>query len=413
MTRNTSLRHTEYEYATLPNGMRLVATCRPDAIAEHCGVIVMAGSRDERSGEEGLAHFVEHTLFKGTPRRSAWHVLNRMEVIGGELNAYTTKEETVVYTSFPAGHLDRAFDLISDLVANSSFPSDEVERERGVVLEEIDSYLDTPSEAVFDDFDELVYAGSPLAHNILGSSESVSCLTGADCRRWLERHYVPSRMVVFYSGPLGADKVVRKAESYFGAFTREGEPLDRRFPTVLPAFDEVKSIDSNQAHVVLGARIGGLDDSSRHVMALFANTLGGPSMNSLLNLELRERNGWVYMTDASRTLLSDTGLLTIYFGCDKANVGKCRRRVANIIDKIAAGFYTERRVSSAVRQYVGQLIMASTAAESTILSAARSTLYEGRVTTLDEIRRELESVTPAMVREAASSLQPLSCLVLE
>ena len=205
----------QYHYATLSGGLRVVMHHRPGSVAEHCGVAVKAGSRDESPCHYGLAHFVEHTIFKGTLRRRAWHILNRMERVGGELNAYTTKEETVVYTTYPAGYVERAIDLVADLVENSQFPTAEIDRERQVVADEIDSYLDIPAEGIFDDFDELVFEGTPLAHPILGSRESIDRLTSDVCRRYLRDYYRPDNMVFFYSGPEKPDRVIRLAERCF------------------------------------------------------------------------------------------------------------------------------------------------------------------------------------------------------
>lgn len=401
-----------YIYDRLGNGLRLVCLSRKDAVVEHCGVAVLAGSRDETPEEEGLAHFVEHTIFKGTGRRRSWHILNRMELIGGELNAYTTKEETVIYSTFPAGHLGRAFDLIADLVSDSRFPDEQIDLERGVVMEEIDSYRDTPSEAIFDDFDEIIYAGSPLAHNILGSPATVEHFTSADCRRWLDRFYTPERMVVFYSGPLPEEEVIKLASRYFGGLYRESFGKREETPAVLPRFDIERDIDSNQAHTVMGARIGGVMSADRHSIALLTNIIGGPSMNSLLNVELRERHGWVYSVDASTSVLSDTGLLTIYFGCDKEHVERCRRKVERILESIAEKGFTQRRLEAAKKQYLGQLTVGSTASEATILSAARATLLVGRALTRKEIEDAVRGVTNEQLREAARKLEGMSRLTL-
>lgn len=203
----------EPTYHTLDNGLRIVHLHLKGCAVGHCGFVVNAGSRDEDlvAGEGGLAHFVEHTIFKGTRRRRSWHIINRMEAVGGELNAFTTKEDTVVYSSFPHGNTRRALDLLVDLVTASQFPDAELEREREVVRDEIASYLDVPAEAVFDDFEDMVYAGTPLGHNILGTDAGVGALGSGDCRRWLARHYTVSHMALFYAGPDTAEAFVRLA----------------------------------------------------------------------------------------------------------------------------------------------------------------------------------------------------------
>lgn len=382
-------------------------------MAEHCGVAVRAGSRDERPEHYGLAHFVEHTIFKGTMRRRSWHILNRMERIGGELNAYTTKEETVVYTTYPAGHLERAVDLVADLVENSQFPTVEIDRERQVVADEIDTYLDIPSEGIFDDFDELIFAGSPLAHPILGSRESIDRLTTDVCRNYLDEYYTPANMVFFYSGPEKPDHVVRVASRCFRK-DPHGSLIPRSGPTppVPPKADVVKEIGTHQAHTVLGARIHDMYSPRRHAMALLTNILGGPGMNSLLNVALRERRGLVYTVDASASLLSDAGLFTIYYGCDTGDVDRCRRIIEGIIEKQASECMTQRHLEEARRQYIGQLTLASTNTEQRALSMARAMLFRGEVIPSARHLEAIRAITPADLREAAGALIGMSRLTL-
>ncbi len=403
----------EYHYATLPSGLRVVMHHRPGSVAEHCGVAVRAGSRDERPEHYGLAHFVEHTIFKGTMRRRSWHILNRMERIGGELNAYTTKEETVVYTTYPAGHLERAVDLVADLVENSQFPTVEIDRERQVVADEIDTYLDIPSEGIFDDFDELIFAGSPLAHPILGSRESIDRLTTDVCRNYLDEYYTPANMVFFYSGPEKPDRVVRVASRCFRK-DPHGSLISRSCPTppAPPKADVVKEIGTHQAHTVLGARIHDMYSPRRHAMALLTNILGGPGMNSLLNVALRERRGLVYTVDASASLLSDAGLFTIYYGCDTGDVDRCRRIIEGIIEKQASECMTQRHLEEARRQYIGQLTLASTNTEQRALSMARAMLFRGEVIPSARHLEAIRAITPADLREAAGALIGMSRLTL-
>ena len=398
-----------FYYATLPSGLRLVAVKRESAV-EHCGVAVNVGSRDEVPGRYGLAHFVEHTIFKGTRRRRAWHILNRMETVGGELNAYTTKEETLLYSTFPAGNLVRAVELISDLVIDSRFPKTEIERERLVVADEIDSYLDVPSEGIFDVFEELLFAGSPLAHNILGDKESLEGFDTDVCRGYLERFYTPGEMVFFYSGPEKPEKVFRMAEKYFDALTRPDAGRDRSVPGEVGRFDEVRRIDSHQAHTVLGTRVGGMNSDERYTVALLTNMLGGPGMNSLLNVALRERRGLVYTIDAMTTLMSDIGLFTVYFGCDAEDVGRCVRLVNGVLGSLADGKLTYRKLEEAKKQYVGQLTVASVNSEQEALSMARSTLYRGRAVTSAEVVDAIRNVTAEDVRRVAESLNGMSRL---
>ncbi len=397
---------------TIPNGMRVVH-CHRQGEVEYCGVAVNAGSRDELTPDRyGLAHFVEHTIFKGTRHRRSWHIINRMEAVGGELNAYTTKEETYVYSTFPKGNLRRAAELIADLVKRSSFPQAEIDRERDVVADEINSYSDIPSDGIYDDFEDLIFAGSTLGHNILGTVDSISGFTPMVCRDYLDRFYTPREMVFFYSGPTAPRQVERIVGEYFGTLSLPDHPRERVLPPVVEQFDQVKEISSHQSHVVMGARVGGLFDSGRYAMALLTNILGGPGMNSLLNVELRERRGLVYSIDASTSHLTDTGLFTIYFGCDHDDAPRCRRLVVNTIDRIAQGAINERRLAQAKRQYAGQLVISSVNAEQTTLSQGRSMLYFGTVSPLSVTLDRIAAVTVDEITSAAQRLTELSVLTL-
>lgn len=400
------------QYHRLGNGLRVVAR-QVEMPVEHFGVAVNAGSRDEMPGQEGLAHFVEHTIFKGTSMRRASYVRDRMEVVGGELNAYTTKEETVVYSTFPAGHLRRAMALIGEMTADAVFPESEICKEKQVVAEEIDTYLDTPADAVFDDFEDLIYKGSPLAHNILGTRETLARFDSAACRGWLEEHFTPGRMVVFYSGPTDPEKVFRMAEQYFGALTREDRPFLRMMPEIVGRFEVVNDgVESFQAHTVLGARVPGLLDPKRTAVALLVNILGGPGMNSLLNVALRERSGLVYTTDATTSLMSDNGLLTIYFGCDPADVKRCLKIVNRVVEPLALNGLSERRLEAAKRQLIGQLTVGSVNSEQVAISMGRSVLYRGRAIGLRETVDALKEVSATELQEAAAPLLSLSRLTM-
>lgn len=400
------------QYHRLGNGLRVVAR-QMEMPVEHCGVAVNAGSRDEKPRQEGLAHFVEHTIFKGTSTRRASYVRDRMEVVGGELNAYTTKEETVVYSTFPAGHLRRAMALIGEMTADAVFPESEISKEKQVVAEEIDTYLDTPADAVFDDFEDLIYKGSPLAHNILGTRETLARFDSAACRGWLVEHFTPGRMVVFYSGPTDPEKVFRMAEQYFGALTRADRPLLRMVPEMVGRFGVVNDgVESFQAHTVLGARVPGLLDPKRTAVALLVNILGGPGMNSLLNVALRERSGLVYTTDATTSLMSDNGLLTIYFGCDPADVKRCLKIVNRVVEPLALNSMSERRLEAAKRQLIGQLTVGSVNSEQVAISMGRSVLYRGRAIGLRETVDALKEVSATELQEAAVPLLSLSRLTM-
>lgn len=374
---------------------------------EYCGVAVGAGSRDDPAHLHGLAHFVEHTIFKGTSRHRASYIINRMESVGGELNAYTTKEETMVYAVMPCGNYRRATALIAELVTESEFPQREIDRERDVIADEIDSYLDTPSEAVYDDFEDLLLEGSTLGHNILGTRKSITGITSADCRRYLTGNYTADNMVYFYSGPESCDRVSAYADRMFATLPRSGSrPTRIQLPPAV-RFDMRRSDASgHQAHTVVGARVGGLHSPERHALALMSNILGGPGMNSLLNVALRERRGLVYTVESSVTLLSDTGILAIYFGCDPDDTDRCLRLVAQCIADFSDRWLTPRHIDAARRQYLGQLAISSDSKEQMALSAARSMLCYGKVADAATTRERILAVTADDLRQAAATLAP-------
>ena len=395
----------EITYNIASNGLRMVHLHVPYGTVGYFGVGVRVGSRDDTPGYHGLAHFVEHTIFKGTERRRAWHIINRMEAVGGELNAFTSKEETVVFSAFPDGNLSRAADLIADLVGNSQFPERELEKEREVVADEIDSYLDSPADAVFDDFDELIFFGNPLAHNILGNRKSLEGFTSEVCREYLSRWYVPGNMVAFYAGPKPALRVFKTVDRAFGCMTGNVPKASRPKPAVRPAFQEFKAIDSHQSHTIVGARIGSMADSRHFATSLLANILGGPGMNSLLNVALRERRGLVYSVDASRTVLSDCGLLTIYYGCDPHDNARCRRIVIDTVRSVADGAINQRRLETAKKQYLGQLVVAGQNIESRILSIAHRHLFGCPNISQAELEAAVNAVSSTELASIAASLE--------
>lgn len=324
-----------------------------------------------------------------------------MERVGGELNAYTSKEETLVYSNAPKGYADRAFGLIGDIVANSSFPSAEIEREKDVVVEEINSYLDSPSDRVFDDFEELIYKGSGLSHNILGDENSVKNLSGADCRGFLDRFYTPENMVVYCSDPGDPEKNLRYIEEYFGSLSHPAAIHDRISPPPVERFCEVREFGNHQANTLMGARVFGRNDSRRFALFLLNNYLAGPCMNSRLNRELREKRGFVYTVDSNVALMSDCGLLMVYFGCDPENLKKCRRIVEKEIDRLAESLLPERKVGDMKRQYCGQLLVSSDNKESVAMSMGKSVLYYGEVRDIPSTVEAISRVTPEEIRDVA------------
>lgn len=386
---------------TLPNGLKLVHVPAAQRVG-WCGLVVNAGSRDDHASRLGLAHFVEHTIFKGTTHRRAWHILNRMETVGGELNAYTTKEGTALYSVFPEPYLKRAMELIADLVTHSVFPEAEIEREKDVVLEEVASYRDTPSEAVFDDFEDLIFGtGSSMGHNILGTEEHITAMGGTDCARYLKEQYVPENMSLFYMGPADAAKVFREAEKHFGAMHHQLCRPARVTPAILPPEHKVVDFGLHQSHTIVGARVPGMYDDSRFALALLNNLLAGPGMNSLLNVLMRERRGLVYTVESSIASFTDCGLLEIYFGCEQNKVKKSLDIIAKTIDQLAQSPLSASRLEAARRQYCGQLLVASQSVETAALGAGKSVLYWNQVPNVDRTVERIRAVTAEQVRQAA------------
>lgn len=407
-----SLAQPEPEVYTLGNGLRLVYMHYPLSGAGIFGISIRAGSADEARENYGLAHFVEHTLFKGTKRRSAWHIINRMEAVGGELNAFTTKEETVIYSIFPSGNEARATELIADLAINSQFPERELEKEREVVIDEINSYRDTPSEAIFDEFEEYILAGSPLAHNILGTPESVRELESRHCRNFLSTCYTTGNMVAFYSGSAPAEKVARMAERYFAQL--QTGTKDSGATEALPEvsrFDKSVHLDIHQTHALIGARVGGIYSPQRYAVSLFSNIIGGPGMNSLLNVELRERRGLVYSVEASTAVFSACGLISVYFGCDAHDLTRCRKICSGVFSRLAADGLTDRALAAAKKQYMGQLAIASENRENRILSAARSLLFRGTTGSYGDTQRGIAAVSVADIAALAATMCGASSLI--
>lgn len=389
---------------TLPGGFRLAYTYAPGA-TEYAGLTVNAGSRDELvASVHGLAHMVEHTIFKGTPRRSDAYILNRMEAVGGELNAFTTKEETTVYTAAPAGNHRRSADLIGELAAHASFPQRKMQLEREVIADEIDSYLDSPAEAIYDSFDELMFAGNPLAHNILGTKESIAEISSETCRGYLQRAFTRRNSVYFYLGPELEERVASTVVKALAELPESGEMTPRMAPVCAGGFNEERSDDRHQAHALLGVPIGGLHDADRLANALAVNILGGPGMNALLNLQLRERRGLVYTVEASTALYSDCGLMTIYFGCDHSDLKRCLRLVKSTLNRFADKALTPSSLQAYKRQYLGQLTLALDNKEQRAINSARSMLHGLNPPSLANTAERLSAITSEELRSAAERL---------
>ncbi len=382
---------------------------RTDAKVAYIGVVVGSGSRDEASDRHGLAHFVEHTIFKGTWKRKSAAISSRMESIGGELNASTSKENTIIYTSAPAGYADRAIELLADIIANSLFPQHEIDTEHEVVIEEIKSYLDSPSENVYDEYEERIFKGNALAHNILGTPESVRLLTGRECRQFLDLNYTPDNMVVYISGPDDPEKLIKRVEKHFGLLNFPFRRPQRIVPDLLPPFDEVIDNDGFQAHTIFGTRVFDRDDPRRFALYLLNNYIGGPCMSSRLNSEMREKRGLVYSVDSFTSLFSDAGLWNVYIGCDKSNVKKCLAIVRRELDRLAQSTMTERLLEKIKTQYCGQLLVSTENRENMAINMGKSLLTRGAIYDTEHTAQRIREVTAEQLREVAELLSPTRC----
>jgi len=394
---------------SFPSGLRLIHMASPTDVA-YCGLAINAGTRDELPEEYGMAHFCEHMLFKGTERRRAWHILNRMEAVGGDLNAYTTKEETFIYAAFMREHLERAIDLILDVAFHSTYPQHEIEKEAEVIVEEIDSYKDTPSDLIFDDFENLLFEGHPLGHDILGTPERVRSFRTDDALRFTRRLYQPERMVLFVFGRYDfqklkavvqrkLEKVLPQADATVTTFSRPIQPIQPIKP-----FRIVRKLHTHQAHVMIGCRGYSSDDKRRIALYFLNNLIGGPGMNSLLNVALREHQGLVYTVESALTNYTDTSTFSIYFGCDPKDVERCIRLVRKELNRLVQQPLTQTRFQAALRQIRGQIGVACDNFENYALDMAKSYLHYNRIEGVEDTYRQLEKLTPELLQQVAADL---------
>ena len=403
----------KYFSAQLPNGIRLVHQYVDSPVA-HCGIIINTGSRDEAPLEQGLAHFIEHTIFKGTTKRKSFHILSRLDDVGGEMNAYTTKEETAIHASFLAEYYDRTIELFSDILINSTFPEHELKKEIDVVIDEINSYNDSPSELIYDEFEELIFEGHPIGRNILGTPENVSLFTREDIQRFMARNYNTDQMVICSVGNITGKKFFHFAERYFSQFPANRRTFSRQsFTGYTPQLKSVEK-DTFQAHCLIGGLAYDVFHANRIGLVLLNSVLGGQSGNSRLNLSLRERNGIAYNLESNYTAYSDTGTITIYFGTDKDNLDKAitliKREIKLLQEKLLGGI----QMSKAKKQLVGQLAMSQENHEDLMLTLGKSFLIYNKMEGLDVIYNNINELTPSLIRDIANEIldfEKLSVLI--
>ena len=428
----------KYNTYTLDNGLRIIHL-PSDSKVVYCGYQINAGTRNEEPGEEGLAHFCEHVTFKGTERRKAWHILNCLESVGGDLNAYTNKEGTVYYSAILKEHIARAVDLLSDIVFHSVYPQAEIDKEVEVICDEIESYNDSPAELIYDEFENILFKGSPLGHNILGTAEQVRAFKTEDALRFTRKLYRPDNAIFFAYGDIDFKKLVKLigralADNDSGKLAEEKLPQisqitqisgDENSITTEKSVSSVKSVgpknypsvgeeiagqtivmqkNTHQAHVMIGTRAYDVNDDRRMPLYLLNNMLGGPGMNAKLNLALREHNGLVYTVESTMVAYGDTGTWSIYFGCDEHDVKRCLRLVRKELDKFMQKPLSDAQLKAAKKQIKGQIGVACDNRENFALDFGKSFLHYGWEKNVDRLYEQVDAITAAQIQAVAQEL---------
>ena len=435
----------KYNTYTLDNGLRIIHL-PSDSKVVYCGYQINAGTRDEEPGEEGLAHFCEHVTFKGTERRKAWHILNCLESVGGDLNAYTNKEGTVYYSAILKEHIARAVDLLSDIVFHSVYPQAEIDKEVEVICDEIESYNDSPAELIYDEFENILFKGSSLGHNILGTAEQVRSFTTEDALRFTRKLYRPDNAIFFAYGDIDFKKLVKLvgralADDDSGKLAEEdchadfadgadfsggtGFAGDENSITTEKSVSSVKSVgpknypsvgekiagqtivmqkNTHQAHVMIGTRAYDVNDDRRMPLYLLNNILGGPGMNAKLNLALREHNGLVYTVESTMVAYGDTGTWSIYFGCDEHDIKRCLRLVRKELDRMMEKPLSDSQLKAAKKQIKGQIGVACDNRENFALDFGKSFLHYGWEKNVDCLYEQVEAITSQQIQDVAREL---------
>ena len=419
----------KYNTYTLDNGLRIIHL-PSDSKVVYCGYQINAGTRNEEPGEEGLAHFCEHVTFKGTERRKAWHILNCLESVGGDLNAYTNKEGTVYYSAILKEHIARAVDLLTDIVFHSVYPQAEIDKEVEVICDEIESYNDSPAELIYDEFENIIFKGSPLGHNILGTAEQVRSFKTEDALRFTRKLYRPDNAIFFAYGDIDFKKLVRLLKKSFLSEERRVKSEETTFggrresqfnsPEAQAQFNiqhstfntqhsfEGQTIvmqkNTHQAHVMIGTRAYDVNDSRRMPLYLLNNMLGGPGMNAKLNLALREHNGLVYTVESTMVAYGDTGVWSIYFGCDEHDVKRCLRLVRKELDKFMQKPLSEAQLKAAKKQIKGQVGVACDNRENFALDFGKSFLHYGWEKNVDRLYEQVDEITAEQIQAVAQEL---------
>jgi predicted Zn-dependent peptidase len=390
-----------YHYHTLPNGLRIVHKQTKSPVA-HVGVIINTGSRDELPEEHGLAHFTEHVIFKGTEKRKLFQVLGRLENIGADLNAFTTKEDISVFASFPKRYYGRTIELLSDIIFHSIFPEKEIEKEKDVIIDEINAYEDTPSEAIFDDFEDLLFPGTTLGRNILGRPAILRKFNREKILHFTAKHFHPANIVLCSVGNIGPDRLLELVTRYFNMADKTSEVTKREPLISYKSKQEHRKRSVYQAHCMIGNRAYSSYHPQRTAMALLNNILGGPAMNSRLNLAIREKHGIAYNIESNYSPLSDTGVFAIYLGTEASNLEKSIRLVHHELEKLRLLRLGTIQLHTAKRQLTGQIAIAMESQQNDMLSMGKSLLLYNKVESLREICERINALSAENLMEAAN-----------
>jgi predicted Zn-dependent peptidase len=394
----------EFELFTFNNGIRFAYKQSEHTQIAHSGIFINAGSRDERIHEIGIAHLLEHMLFKGTFKRNSRQVLNRLEVVGGDLNAFTTKDKTVIHASVVKDHFERAMELLADVTFNSSFPTRELVKEKKVIYEEIDMYLDAPEEKIFDEFQEMLYDSHPLGNNILGSKKSIEQLSSDDLNDFVKNTYFANQIIVVAVAPIPIKKALRICKKYIEGISLPSGTIERLEPVQNGVFNLVRKNHFSQAHGLLGGHAYPLNHQLRPALMLLTNMLGGPGLNSLLNLDLREKRAYTYGVDCNYQALTDSGFFTIYWSTELKNIRKSKKVILNMMNDLASSRIKESQLKTYKTQFQGQMIMGEESNSSLMFVIGRSLLDLGSVESLKEILDKVNDITAEDMRLVAEEL---------
>ena len=399
---------TKYNTHTLPNGLRIIHLPSASRVV-YCGYQIAAGTRDEKTGEEGMAHFCEHMTFKGTEKRDALQIINALEGLGGELNAFTNKEDTTFYAAISKEHFAQAVNVLTDIVFHSQYPQQEIDKEVEVICDEIESYNDSPAELIYDEFENILFEGHPLGHNILGKAEQLRTYTTEDALRFVHRYYRPDNAIFFAYGDIDFKRLVKSLEFRiesleFATAIPETKEHNNSKLSILNSQLITKDLGTHQSHVMLGTRAYDIHHPLRIPLYLLNNILGGPGMNARLNLSLRERNGLVYTVESTMVSYSDTGIWSVYFGCDPHDVKKCLHLVRRELDKVMQKPLSDTQLRNAKRQLKGQIAIACDNHEQFALDFGKSFLHYGWEKDITHLYESIDKVTAEDIQKVANEL---------